>query len=670
MENLDGVFRCPFLLDGKSKTEWLETNGTGAFASSTIIERNDRKYHGLLVTPIDGYEGRYHILSAVDAVFDADSEIHTGTTRYPDAHYPDGWKNLDNVRLIPFKRWEYGRKGIRITKEIFMREGEAAVYIVYYLVDGPESINADLKFLFTYRNVHDLTCENDGINTGIDNKPDCIRIRPYDGLPQAEINFSGSWTQSGAMYWDKNICYESEKERGHEWVEDRFVPGNTTISLEKGKPFVVRVSIDETESIGSDKLIKNYNDEKKEREDGFAVPSNGIELLKQQSHHFILKNPSGKKSINAGYPWFGEWGRDTMLALPGLTFYSGRTELGIAILSDYISMIKDGLLPNTLGDTQGYTSYNSIDAGLLFCWAINKLIDFGYGGRPEEISVLVKTFLPAVEQIVTAMFEGSVPNAGLNNKGLMYSGTVATQLTWMDATAWGKPVTPRQGYAVELNALWYDALYLYNYLSEKAGAELPAKARQLLQDLPSEFQSLFMLDEGYLSDTVNDYGPDKKLRPNMLFASSARPGLLSLEQRRSVSQAAEKHLLTEFGLRTLSPSDHEFKNVYSGGPDERDSKYHQGTVWPWLLGIMIESSLMTDEDIAKKSIFWSDYIEKLLSSHLTRDGWGSVSEIFDGLIPRGGKGTFAQAWSCGEIIRSAEIINMVKRNGNNKEGKH
>ncbi len=647
--------------------EWLETNKAGGFSSSTTIERNDRKYHGLLLCPVKGHEGRYHFLSAVDAAMLDGSGLTLGTNSYPDAVYPESYHLIEKNELLPWPLWIYSLNGTKVQKEIFMREGESAVWIVFTMQEGPETADMDLKFLFTFRNSNELTKANEAIDKNIRLKKNGFVIQPYAGLPEAEVTFSGNWKAEVGLYWDYNVCYEMEKERGHEWIEDRFVPGKVTVELNKNNPFVIRVGINE-DGVGKNNdaektsLTELYRKEKKARAEQAKNIDSPFEVLKFQSRHFLLKNPSGKKSINAGYPWFGEWGRDTMIALPGLTFYNGDTAGGIKILSDYISMIKDGLLPNTLGETQGFTSYNSIDAGLLFCWAIGKLLNTGYGSLKPEKKVLTDIFLPAVSAIVTAFLENRVPDARLDKTGLIDTGSINTQLTWMDATAWGKPVTPRYGFAVDLNALWYDALSLLVKLSSGAGVEPGDEVKRLIEIIPGIFKKVFWLeDEQYLSDTVNEHGPDKKIRPNMLFASSASPGLLSMEMRRAVVKCAEAYLLTPLGLRTLAPDDPDFSGMYEGGPDQRDSVYHQGTVWAWLIGIMVESSLITAEDIEQKAKFWSDYISHLLDKHLYREGWGFISEVFDGLNPGKGKGSFAQAWSCSEIIRAAELVRRIEK---------
>ena len=649
--------------------EWLETNRAGGFCSSTEIERNDRKYHGLLVCPVKGHEGRYHILSAADAELLDASGLTLGTNQYPDAVHPDSSRYITACEFLPWPAWVYSKDGSAVRKEIFMREGEAAVWIAYTLIEGPPSAELSLKLLFTFRNSNELTKANGIIDKSISQTESGFRIKPYHSLPESDVSFSGKFALKGEPYWDYNLCYEKERERGHEWVEDRFVPGHINLVLLKDEPFLVRVSIlgqddGENRRTGKHELAGIYRAELAERKAGAESEDNPVGLLKHQARHFFLVNPSGKKSINAGFPWFGEWGRDTMIALPGLTFYNGDIQTGVDILCDYISMIKDGLLPNTLGDTQGFTSYNSIDAGLLFCWAVGKLLNTGYGKQKSEKTILAERLLPAIKSIITAFIEGRVPCAEINQKGLLESGSRDTQLTWMDATVRGKPVTPRYGMAVELNALWYDAIYIYKYLCEQNGVAPTGDITNLLDIIPQSFINAFWLEDGeYLSDTVNENGPDRKIRPNMLFASSAMSGLLETEKRRSVVRCAEEHLLTPMGLRTLSPEDPDFRGVYAGGPDERDSVYHQGTVWPWPLGVMIESSLLTDPDIEQKAIFWSDYISSLLEKHLFNDGWGFISEIFDGLNPGRGKGCFAQAWSCSEVIRAAELINGVLQNG-------
>ncbi len=651
-----GLYSGPLCLESGRDTEWLETNGAGAFAGSTIIECHTRKYHGLLVTPLPGREGRYHILSAVEASANHDPDFILGTNQYPGIIFPRGFEHIESFSVLPFPCWIYKKGSIRIKKEVFMIDGEPSVYIVFTLLSGADELQLDLKFLFTFRNSHSTTKENQDLIRETDIIERGFTIKPYSTLPGASVEFSGRWERTGAFYWDKNIEYSVEILRGLDHSEDRFVPGNISILIRKQKPFITRTAV-ETASLKGENLEKLYSARLKTGRAETGKVTTDLGFLKYNAGHFLVKNSLGQKSVNAGFPWFGEWGRDTMIALPGLTFNNENRAWGADVLCDYASMIKDGLLPNTLGESQGYTSYNSIDAGLLYCRAVLKMYESGYGRIKSERVIINSVILPAVGRILEAFISGSVPRANLTRNGLIEAGTPDTQLTWMDATSRGKPVTPRHGLAVELNALWYDSLYVYKELLRETGKKIPGKIIELLDSFSDNFIQTFWLEEGgYLSDTVVDGVQDCKLRPNMLFASSAAEGLLDRGKCSRIVSAAKRELLTPMGLRTLAPDDPDFAPAYEGNSDERDSKYHQGTVWPWLIGIMVESSLKAATDLEKESEFWANYLYNLLEKHLYRQGTGFISEIFDGLNPTNGKGCFAQAWSTGEIIRAFSLL--------------
>ena len=659
-------------MDAGTGSEWLVTNGSGGFASSTVIDCPTRKYHGLLVTPLPGKEGRFHILSAIEAYLPGDPEFGMSTFHYPSAVHPMGYKHLESFSTLPVPGWIYAKEERCIRKEVFMIHGERSVYIAYTAPGEKNDIALNLKFLFTFRDANGTTRENPDILKDVSDTELGFNIRPYPSLPGAAIEFSGAWERSGDWYWDKNIEYPIEFRRGLDHSEDRFVPGDISIFLRKDHPFIIRVSVDSTGKhptpVGKGQLSSTYQNHLSVRLKEMSAVKTDREFLETMSNHFIVKNTQGRTSINAGYPWFGEWGRDTMIALPGLTFSRGKTELGIDILSSYASLIKNGLLPNTLGESQGFTSYNSMDAGLLYCWAVRKLLDTGisFEGRIE------REIVPAVESIVKAFIRDQVPHARLTKEGFLDTGNPDTQLTWMDATVRGKPVTPRHGLAVDLNALWYDSLWTLKHLFYRSGKEVPGEISVLLDSISTHFVTTFLVGDidrpgrgeagnpVYLSDTVVNGIQDRRIRPNMLFASSAAPGLLPVEIRASIVETAKRELLTPVGLRTLSPGDPDFAPVYEGNADQRDSKYHQGTVWPWPLGMMIESALLTTDDLDKELVFWEQYMNNLLKNHLYRQGIGFVSEIFDGLDPVEGKGCFAQAWSTGEILRAYSLIEKAE----------
>ncbi len=637
-------------------SEWLITNSKGGFSSSTAIGCHTRKYHGLLVTTLPGREGRIHFLSSIEENINNGSQIRLGNNIYPGVMYPEGYGYIKDFCTLPVPTWIYSFGDVLLKKEILMREEEASVYIVYTLIEGAETLPAELRLLFTFRDSHTTTRENKALKNNISFNETGYSIQPYSILPSVNVSFSGEWAHFGDFYWDHNVIYEIERDRGLDFEEDRFVPGHEKITLKQGQPFVLKVSAGEDKSYRGD-MIAGYS-EILAKKIGYAknIKTNK-DLLSLGAGDFLVSSFSGLKSVNAGYPWFGEWGRDTMIALPGLTWCNGNTAWGLDVLKDYAGMIKNGMLPNTIGESQGFTSYNSIDAGLLYCRAVMKLIEFGYGNKPGEAVFIRSVLFQAVTSIVEAFLNGAVPETRLDSSGLISTGNENTQLTWMDATSKGKPVTSRHGYAVELNAMWYDSFILIKKLCGIIKSDIPAYADEYINKIPAAFIEAFWNEnDGYLSDTSVDGAADHKLRPNLLFATSASEGLINRDIRVSSIKKVKEKLLTPMGLRTLSPDHPDFRGEYSGSSDERDAKYHQGTVWPWLIGIMVESSLLYCEDKKKELKFWGDYLDNLLDKHLYRQGVGHVSEIFDGLLPENGKGCFAQAWSTGELLRAYSLL--------------
>ncbi|MDC7223435.1 MAG: amylo-alpha-1,6-glucosidase [Spirochaetales bacterium] len=644
----------------KTDREWLETNGVGGFASSTEGDCPTRKYHGLLVTPLEGKEGRYMLLNDAVMTIEGEGGFSLGSTIYPGAIHPEGYLFLESFDPDPFPTWIYSNGVYRIQKEVFMRQGDPAVYVVWTLLSQPEApvlrnVYARLRLLCSFRNSHHLAKENDDLHREKYPIAQGFAISPYYGLPSLSFQFSEEFTSEEEFFWDYRAEYPRERRRGFDCEEDRFVPGEIGLTLTKDVPFIMHASLATLEGRVQASLLNNYNDELRSRRKRLKRVKTPWNRLEEQARHFLVTNNSGHLSLVAGYPWFGEWGRDTMIALPGLLFGDNR-EKGAQVLCDYAEHIEKGLIPNTLGEMQGFTSYNSLDASLLYMRAVDLLLQGGFGEKEVEKAVVRNQLYPAVKKIVDAFLEGIVPQARLIEGGLLEAGSEETQLTWMDAMVNGIPVTPRHGLAVDLNALWYGGLKLYQELCKRFRKSFPRRAKQILEDFPSLFLHTFYLPEyGYLTDTVKGGAADRKLRPNMLFATAL--GLLPPSAGLEVVKTAKKELLTPLGMRTLSPQDPEFAGFYEGNGEERDRVYHQGTVWPWPVGIMVESALRYGENREKEKEFWRDYLNNFLDIHLDRQGIDSVSEVFDGMNPGEGKGCFAQAWSVGELLRAWRMIN-------------
>jgi predicted glycogen debranching enzyme len=370
----------------------------------------------------------------------------------------------------------------------------------------------------------------------------------------------------------------------------------------------------------------------------------------------MIERESGALSLIAGYPWFGEWGRDAMIALPGLAFCSDNVENGKKVMRTFIGEMRDGLLPNflTMGNTHFHRhAYNAVDASLWFFFAAHAL--FKASGNSKAA---VGEFIPAMKHIIDAFLNSSNPLVKCHENGLLWAGNENTQLSWMDAAVEGVPVTSRYGYAVELNALWYFSLAWYCELTAREQQKQNAALRNLIKIMKVSFRQLFWLeDEGFLADVINDHGPDRSVRPNQIFAASLSYSPLTQIQKRKIVAMVAKHLLTPFGLRTLSPGDPKFHEVYGGEPKERDRAYHQGTVWPWLVGSYVEASLAVSRNrrlTAKKLL---KYFTPLYRDHLAMGCLEGISEIFNATEPYIFKGCIHQAWSVGETIRALSLLN-------------
>ncbi len=659
---------CPWL-----DREWLETDGKGGYCSSTVPLCNTRKYHGLLVSPLEKLEGRYVLLSGYEiSVSDESGKTYMlDTNQYPGAFYPAGFIHLERFDNSVFPEWVFRAGESEVAIEIFMT-ADSDVYLVFENRSGTKgnALSVVISPVIAYRDSHSLTRENSALSFSLSRTDGCFRMFFYEGMPPLDFLLNAETEFTENRTWLKNREYFREMERGFEFREDCFVPGSFNLLAESGKKVIIRCGCADSLSSGCSKeqglfqerdyLLNFYTGEKARREAVrrlYKGEPAAIRRLRQESRHFLVKNRDGSPSVIAGYPWFGEWGRDTMISLPGLTACCGKTSLGIEILEAYASYIKDGLVPNTLGGAQGFESYNSIDAGLLYIWAAQQL--WNRGSVKKEVK---NRIFPAVENIIKAYLGGKVPGLVINSLGFPEAGDENTQLTWMDAKSGGRPVTPRWGSPVEITALFYNALEFYNELLTAFGRKgMGREAAEAAGKIKENFITAYWIPEGgYLADVVRGIWQDRSLRPNMLYALAVSYPLLDRTMGKRVLEITERELLTPCGLRTLSPGDPAFCATYQGNGDSRDGCYHQGTVWPWLLGIYTDAALYAADDRKAKALEIERLLLGFLERHIDEEGSGFVSEIFDGLNPGSGKGAYAQAWSCAEIIRAWEKTGLVK----------
>ncbi|MEO5925492.1 MAG: amylo-alpha-1,6-glucosidase [Bryobacteraceae bacterium] len=586
-----------------SRLEWLETNGTGAFAMGTVAGVNTRRYHALLTASLNPPVERFVLLSRVDEEVQIDGRVfELGACQYPGVVAPRGYENLESFESDPCATWRYSIDGHALEKQVYLVPGRQAVVLRYRA-----NVSATLRVrpFLAYRDYHSLS----------HSRPDVRQ-----GLPELEFRCAGSFTED--THWYNNIEYLEELDRGLDFREDLFTPGVWTLALQAGEWTSICASIDGT--------------------DACDPPS-------AKADPFIVRRADGWPTIIAGYPWFTDWGRDTMIALPGLLITPGKLDEAREILECFLGHMDNGIIPNRFPDAGEAIEYNTADATLWMFQAMRQWLAAG-GDR----AFLRDTFYPAAKEIITWHMRGTWYGIGVDpGDGLLNAGSPGTQLTWMDAKVGDWVVTPRHGKPVEINALWHGALCSMAEWSvemgDEPGIEEYATAAARVRD---SFRAKFWnpLRE-CLFDVLTPDGPVNKLRPNQIFAVSLPYDLLDRAQQQAVMRVVSTKLLTPVGLRTLDPADHEYVSRYEGGPVDRDGAYHQGTVWPWLMGPYVDAYL-TAFGRTPETLELCNNLVRGLEREATRHGClGSIAEIYDGDEPRYPRGCPAQAWSVAELAR-------------------
>lgn len=639
-------------LEDSLHREYLDTNGIGGYASSTLLDCHTRKYHGLLVASLPELGGRFVLLSKMDSsIMVGKKEFYLCTTKYPGVYYPTGHQFLEKVETDPVPSSLYRIGDILLRKSVAMVQGENTVLIRYELIEAGKPIRLRLRPQMAYRGIHELQASNMSVQVKVFGEDKKFKIQPYNGMPEMVFQSNTRSSFFAGPCWNFNIEYLKERSRGFPYQEDTFCPGVFEKRMREGEVFVMRVSTKSAKGTP----VTMWKKEIKRREDlSAAIDEKDFRLkrIREHSGDFIIKNGRKETSIVAGYHWFAEWGRDAMIALPGLTFRQGKIAEGEAVLKTFAKHQRDGLIPNFLGEGDREHAYNSIDASLWYFWAVQE-----YELATGKPDLIYKNCFKQMGMILEALVEGRANCARVREDGLFECGDPHTQLTWMDAQAYGRPVTPRWGMPVEINALWYNALKYYIKLAEDLGRKINPVFAELAKKFEQNFESRFRLsEEGGLADVVRDDYVDMAIRPNQIFAVSLPFCALSKEACGESLKVVEQHLLTPCGMRTLSPRNPDYRIECHGNPDERDSAYHQGTVWPWLMGHYVEAVLKHAANPEKKAKELSLNFTPLIEEHLDDFGVFSIAEIFDGNPPHKARGCIAQAWSVAELLRAFELL--------------
>jgi predicted glycogen debranching enzyme len=643
-------------LEAAESREWLVTNGIGGYASGTVAGSQTRRYHGLLMAALQPPVGRTQLVSAIDEIAHYDgADFKLAVHRWADgAIDPKGHLLLEDFHLegsTPV--WTYALADALLEKRIWMRHGENTTYVQYTLVRASRAVEMECKILVNYRDFHSMTRAGDW-HMDIAPVEDGVRVMAFKAAVPFYVKSSAGSCER-RHEWYLGCYFARETERGLDDREDHLLAALFRARLEVGKSvlFVLSTQEDASPDLETARAerangdVKLLHDWQAKDEALSAEAPSWIWQLVLAADQFIVKRAlpeeSEGRSIIAGYHWFGDWGRDAMISLPGLTLATGRAEVAKRILLEFSRYVDNGMLPNNFPDAGGQPGYNTVDAGLWYFEASRQ-----YFAATRDKATLEKLF-PVLASMIDAHIAGTRYNIHVDSSdGLLYAGGPGVQLTWMDAKVGDWVVTPRAGKPVEINALWINALETMTGLAP-ALSKPTATYENLAALAKKSFQRFWNAQRNCCFDVIDSpgIGNDASLRPNQIFAVSLPVSPLSPEQQKDVVEVCSERLLTSYGLRSLAVGENGYAGHYGGGPRERDGAYHQGTVWGWLLGpfALAHYRVYGDREEALR------FLESL-GREIYAGGLGTLSEIFDGDPPFMPRGCIAQAWTVGEVLRA------------------
>jgi predicted glycogen debranching enzyme len=633
------------------KSEWLEADGLGGFASGTVSGIRTRRYHALLLAATAPPAGRMVLVNGFDAELEtAEGRFALSTQRYaPGVDEPDGATRLVEFTLEPWPRWKYAFPGGSIVQEIFVPSGRAAVVLRWHWEgNAPPPLRLNIRPFFSGRDFHALHHENGAFRFEPVSRTDGERWQFYDGVPSVQGLSNGSYHHEPS--WYRQFLYDEELARGLDAMEDLASPGRYEFDLAAG-PAVLIFSAEAAGSppppaaLPASEWAAQLAAHEKTRRAAFATPR------LRAADAYLVKRAKGL-TIIAGYPWFGDWGRDTFIAMRGLCLATGRLREARDILTAWAALVSEGMLPNRFPDTVGEPDYNSVDAPLWYVIVVN---EFLVAAKSDpSLDTAADVLLAAVESILLGYSVGTRFGIRADTDGLLACGLPGVQVTWMDAVVGERVVTPRIGKPVEVQALWLSALGL--------ASRHDARWQRPFEEGCASFLDRFWNERrGCLYDVIDvDHKAgvfDDRVRPNQIFAVGGLPlALLEGARAEKVVQMVEGKLWTPMGLRSLAPDEPDYAAHYEGGSSQRDGAYHQGTVWPWLAGAFIDAWVRVRGNTPEaRQQARALFLEPQLA-RLDLPGLHHVPEIADGAPPHTARGCPFQAWSLGEIIRLEEQI--------------
>jgi predicted glycogen debranching enzyme len=634
--------------------EWLCTNGIGGFAMGTVASSLARRYHALLMAALAPPLGRTLLVAKLEEIASyAGRSWELGANRWQgDAVAPEGHRFMERFHLeAGTPVWGYACADALLEKRVWMERGANTTYCTYRLLRGSEPLALAVKVLVNYRDYHSTT-RADGWKMRVDAAPGGLVVTAFEGARPVTLQAEGA-TAEPAHEWYRGYELRREKERGLDHEDDHLHAGTFHATLVPGAAVTIVASAEPAPALDGAAAWQRQEQscvailerwEKVEPEASRAPAWVGQLVI--AAEQFVVKRPlpeaADALSIIAGYPWFGDWGRDTMVSLPGLALATGRPEIAKRVLETFARFVDHGMLPNRFPDGSAPPEYNTADAALWYIEAVR-----AYHGSSEDDAFLARVY-PVLADIIGWYRKGTRYGIVQDQAdGLLHSGEPGVQVTWMDAKVDGRVVTPRIGKAVEINALWHNALRAMAVFASKLGRS-PDEWESQATRVAAGFDRFWNGAAGCCCDVIDGpSGDDPSVRPNQIFAVSLPTSPLARERQKGVVDVCARHLLTSFGLRSLDPRHPDYKGHCWGGPRERDGAYHQGTVWGWLLGAFALAHVKVYGDREAAAAFLEP-----LGRHIGAYGVGSLGEVFDGEPPHAPRGSPFQAWTVAETLRA------------------
>ncbi len=628
--------------------EVLKSNMPGAYMSTTLNGCNTRKYHGLLICPINNFNGEKHLLlSSLDlSVVQNEEEFNLGIHRYKGGIYnPKGHKYIRDIDFGNVTKFSYGIGSVVLTMERVLMEKKELLLIRYILKEAPEPIMLRFRPFLAFRNIHNLSKANLFVNNKFNAVKNGISTALYEGYPQLFMQFNKSNEFIPVPYWYYDIEYQKELSRGYDYLEDLYVPGYFELYVAPGESIIFSAG---TEEVNPYSLKQRFTKEQNKRHHRLTF----ISSLRQAANEFIVQKKN-ETDIIAGFPWYESITRQTFISLPGLATAIGDNYLYTAVLNTYTRYLKNGSFPDSINSL--HPQYNSADNSLWFIWAVQQ-----FSKTERSPKGAWQNYNSAIKEVLETIKNSAGDTVKMTDNGLISTAKDGTPLTWMDSWSNGKPAVERAGMPVEINALWYNAICFALEMSKLTGdTGFVDKWQYMAEKTGKAFIDTFW-NEGHhhLADVVTNGVADWSVRPNMVIAASLDFSPLSTEQKKMIINIATKKLLTIMGLRTLAPDNIRYTGDITGDHKEREAVIHQGAVWPWLMQFFIEAYLK----IYKQSgTGYAGQLTEASKDVMTEHCVGTLSEMYNGDPPHKAKGAISQAWSVAAIVYAHNLVHSYKQ---------